>query len=95
MRFLFPWIPWSTDMGATLQSPRGLNTGQLGLTFASIAIGLCLVAACTPIIYRSYLKAERNEREATGDPNASPPPEERLWVAMILGWCMPISLFWL
>ncbi|KAL8279816.1 hypothetical protein RQP46_007666 [Phenoliferia psychrophenolica] len=72
----------------------GLTTDQEGLTFASIAVGMAIVAACAPLIYNSYVAAEVRERKATGNPFASPPPEERLRLAMLGTWCLPISLFW-
>lgn len=80
---------------ASSKSQYGLTTGQLGATFASIAIGLVIVAATTPLIYSSYLAAEKRAREETGNPNATPPPEERLRMAMYGTWCLPIALFWM
>lgn len=72
-----------------------LNAGLLGLTFIPIALGIALLGIFgIPFIYKSYLRATARAVEQHGE-GAVPPPEERLKVAMIGTWLMPISLFWL
>ena len=62
------------------------NDGLVGLTFASVLIGLGLALFVTPRIERDYLK-----RAAAKGGNAD--PEDRL-VGMMLGcWFVPISMF--
>jgi len=76
-------------------APFDLNAGQLGLTFIPIAIGVTIVGLATPLVYAAYRKELQKVQDETGKEAASPQPEERLRLAMIGTWFVPISLFWL
>lgn len=71
--------------------PFGLNAGEIGLTFISIAIGLLVCLSMTPFIYKRY---RRKVREAKEEGKENPDPEERLMTAMIGSWLVPIGLFY-
>lgn len=76
----------------------GFNTGQMGLAFIPVAIGVTSTTLATPWIYKRYkshLHRIRDEAEAKDEPASDPPPEERLITAMYGTWLVPISLFWL
>ncbi|GAA6001804.1 hypothetical protein JCM10207_002328 [Rhodosporidiobolus poonsookiae] len=70
--------------------PYSLSDGVLGLTFLAIIVGLLIMGALIPLIYRFHLRAEaKAEREGR-----SLQPEQHLWIAMWGTWLIPISLFW-
>ncbi|GAA6049248.1 hypothetical protein JCM3770_005904 [Rhodotorula araucariae] len=67
--------------------PHGFNTGEVGLTFMSIMIGIALVAVTgVPLQERYY------ERQVVKH-NGHPPPEARLPLMMVCSLVLPISLF--
>jgi len=63
--------------------PFGFNTGEQGLAFLPIAIGLFCATAFVPLIYSRYMRITEKVQEKKrndGDKNwqkAMPPPEER------------------
>lgn len=66
------------------------SPGKVGSVFAAVSIGMVLVGALTPITYWHYKKIYY-QCEAEGRPVQ---PETRLFLCMVLTWCMPIALFW-
>ncbi|KAK4058617.1 hypothetical protein OIO90_000061 [Microbotryomycetes sp. JL221] len=74
------------------EKPYGLSVGVTGLTFIPLALGILLVTGATPILAAQRRRAVANTRRHLG-PNAVPPPEERLRLAMFGTWLMPVSLF--
>ncbi|BFZ53575.1 hypothetical protein PYCC9005_000602 [Savitreella phatthalungensis] len=67
----------------------GLNTGLTGISFVGIDVGICLGTLFTPFMYKRY------KHKAEAAHQAALPPEERLLLAMLTGWCIPAGLFWL
>ncbi|KAK4053167.1 hypothetical protein OIV83_001902 [Microbotryomycetes sp. JL201] len=74
------------------EKPYDLSVGVTGLTFIPLALGILAVTAITPLLAASRRKAVANTRRHLG-PDAIPPPEERLRLAMLGTWLMPIALF--
>lgn len=89
--------------------PFGFNTGEVGLTFLAMDVGLILSLFPLPYIYKRYVRREKEAQEhlaqlrKEGVPDseisplalaAVPPPEERLIHAMIGTWFMVAGLFW-
>lgn len=68
---------------------HGFNYGLQGLSFMGLVIGLCLCTCTAPYIYRHYRDAIYKS------PTKTLPPERRLIQAMLFGWCIPVSLFWM
>ncbi|BGP36765.1 hypothetical protein JCM10449v2_000667 [Rhodotorula kratochvilovae] len=70
--------------------PYELSPGMVGTCFLAICVGLLASSAFIPLIYKAHL-AEARKAKAEGRPV---PPEERLRVAMVGTWLVPISCFW-
>ncbi|KAI5481342.1 MFS general substrate transporter [Pseudohyphozyma bogoriensis] len=70
----------------------GLSDGKIGLTFLPVAIGVVCVGFMTPLITRSHMR-ELEKVKARGGERLE--PEERLQLAMVGTWCIPVSLFWM
>ncbi|GAA6059059.1 hypothetical protein JCM10212_002030 [Sporobolomyces blumeae] len=73
-----------------IYEPYHLSTGELGLAFLPICVGLLLCGLTIPFMTREYRKTTRRCQEQ----GIEVEPEERLKVAMIGSWAVPISLFW-
>ncbi|GAA5921347.1 hypothetical protein JCM3775_003004 [Rhodotorula graminis] len=71
-------------------SPHALSPGESGTLFLSIAVGLFLCAVCTPLM-RSDWRCRTGRAHARGQ---AVPPEERLRVAIVGTWAVPVSLYW-
>ncbi|KPV76631.1 uncharacterized protein RHOBADRAFT_52611 [Rhodotorula graminis WP1] len=71
-------------------SPHSLSPGESGTLFLSIAVGLFLCAVCTPVM-RSDWRRRVGRAHARGQAVA---PEERLRVAVVGTWAVPVSLYW-
>jgi hypothetical protein len=88
--FLFPPFLYESILFGDFEAypvifePFGFNTGEQGLAFIPIAIGLFCTTSFVPLIYSRYMRITRQMQEkkkADGDKNwesATPPPEERL-----------------
>ncbi|KAM0792584.1 hypothetical protein ACM66B_005245 [Microbotryomycetes sp. NB124-2] len=74
------------------EKPYDLSVGVTGLTFLALVIGILAVTATTPLLASSRRKAVANTKRHLG-PDAVPPPEERLRLAMLGTWLMPLALF--
>ncbi|KAI6708925.1 hypothetical protein JHW43_008532 [Diplocarpon mali] len=72
----------------------GFSEGIAGLAFLGIAVGLCLASLWIPLIHKWAKRDLAALQEARG-PNATLPPEKRLWFAMFGAPAVPISLFWM
>ncbi|PBP20317.1 MFS general substrate transporter, partial [Diplocarpon rosae] len=72
----------------------GFGEGIVGLAFLGIAVGLCLASLWTPLIHKWAKRDLAALQEARG-PNATLPPEKRLWFAMFGAPAVPLSLFWM
>lgn len=69
------------------------NTGEGGLVFLGIGMGVVLATLIFIIMDRLIYRKKTLRKRAQGD--FSPlPPEERLWPAMLGSFLLPISLFW-
>lgn len=83
-----------------IYEPFGLNPGEIGLTFISVAIGLFVTTAFTPILYKRYVTLQKTAQDTALEKGKKdweerlPEPEERLVVAMLGTWLVPISLFY-
>ncbi|CEQ38914.1 SPOSA6832_00372 [Sporobolomyces salmonicolor] len=71
-------------------APYNLSPGLVGVCFIPIAVGLVICGAFIPFMTREYRKTTRRVEAEGGEVQ----PEERLKVAMIGSWLVPISLFW-
>ncbi|GAA5921872.1 hypothetical protein JCM1841_000954 [Sporobolomyces salmonicolor] len=71
-------------------APYNLSPGLVGVCFIPIAVGLVICGAFIPFMTREYRKTTRRVEAEGGEVE----PEERLKVAMIGSWLVPISLFW-
>ncbi|BGP42271.1 hypothetical protein JCM10450v2_006364 [Rhodotorula kratochvilovae] len=67
--------------------PHGFNTGQVGLTFMSIMVGIALVAVTGVPLQERYYQRQVIKH------NGHPPPEARLPLMMGCSILLPISLF--
>ncbi|EMD32362.1 hypothetical protein CERSUDRAFT_108809 [Gelatoporia subvermispora B] len=67
---------------------RGFTEGQAGLIFIGVGIGTTLGAMTTLPLSRHYPQLLKRWR-------GFPPPEQRLWGAMIGGPCLVVGCFWL
>ncbi|KPV73417.1 uncharacterized protein RHOBADRAFT_29141 [Rhodotorula graminis WP1] len=67
---------------------RGFNSGETGLVFIGIGIGTTLGAVTSVYTQRHY-------RELVPKWHGHPPPEERLWGAMLAGPLLVVGIFWL
>lgn len=80
--------------------PFGFNTGELGLAFIPVAVGLCITTLFVPWWYQRFQRITRQvqqKQKEDGDKNwekAMPPPEERLTIAMCGTFLIPIALFY-
>ncbi|KAH9952218.1 MFS general substrate transporter, partial [Amylocystis lapponica] len=70
------------------QEQRHFSPGQGGLAFLGIGVGSTLGMALAPLQNLLYWRAM--DRSPTG----RAPPEERLYMPMVGGICLPIGLFW-
>jgi MFS family permease len=70
------------------------SEGITGLAFIGIAIGLCGASLLIPLIHHWAKRDLAIAKEING-PQASLPPEKRLWFAMLGAPAVPISLFWM
>lgn len=68
---------------------HGFGLGLQGLSFVGIAIGLTLCVFAVPVVYMRYKKGVARSK------NGKLPPEQRLVLAMCLGWTLPVSLYWM
>lgn len=64
--------------------------GKTGSVFAAIFLGMAFVGLVTPFMYWQY-KGIARRYDAAGRPIE---PEKRLYLCLVLTWCMPIALFW-
>lgn len=67
---------------------RGLTISQSGLVFVGVGIGTTIGAGITPLLISHYPELLKKYK-------GFPPPEQRLWGAMIGGPCLVIGAFWL
>jgi hypothetical protein len=67
---------------------RHLSVSQTGLTFLGVGIGTTLGAAMNLLLTRHYPRLLKEWR-------GSPPPEERLWGAMVGAPGLVVGVFWL
>jgi MFS family permease len=72
----------------------GFSQGLTGLAFLGIAIGLCFASVLVPLIHR-WAKRDLQKIKKKEGPNASLPPEKRLYFAMFGAPALPISLLWM
>ncbi|GAA5820851.1 hypothetical protein JCM11251_001844 [Rhodosporidiobolus azoricus] len=70
------------------QQLRGFNEGEGGLIFIGVGIGTTLGALLSVYVQRHY-------REIVPLWHGHPPPEERLYGAMVAGPCIVVGIFWL
>ncbi|GAA5869677.1 hypothetical protein JCM1840_000555 [Sporobolomyces johnsonii] len=71
-------------------APYNLSPGLVGVCFIPIAVGLVICGAFIPFMTSEYRKTTRRVKAEGGEVQ----PEERLKVAMLGSWLVPISLFW-
>lgn len=71
---------------------HGLSPQDVGLCFLGIDFGLIFCVASVPLVYWRYEKLRRREN---AEGNTKVKPEARLFYAMIGGWAIPVSLFWM
>ncbi|GAA5918868.1 hypothetical protein JCM8208_001882, partial [Rhodotorula glutinis] len=71
-------------------SPHALSPGESGTLFLSIAVGLFLCALCTPLMRWDW-RRRVGRAHARGE---AVKPEERLRVAVVGTWAVPVSLYW-
>lgn len=71
----------------------GFSVGEAGLVFISIGIGSIFATGSFIVIDRKTFRKQILQRIKEGN-NTPPPPEERLYAAMIGSILLPISLFW-
>ncbi|KAK5328399.1 hypothetical protein LTR93_002184 [Exophiala xenobiotica] len=69
------------------------NTGEGGLVFLGIGVGVVLATLIFIVMDRLIYRRKTLRRRAEGDFTPLP-PEERLWPAMLGSVLLPISLFW-
>ena len=69
------------------------NTGEGGLVFLGIGIGVVLATLIFIVMDRMIYRRKTLRRRTEGDFTPLP-PEERLWPAMLGSLLLPISLFW-
>lgn len=67
--------------------PHGFNTGEVGLCFMSILVGIALVAVTGVPLQERYYQRQVAKH------NGHPPPEARLPLMMGCSILLPISLF--
>jgi hypothetical protein len=67
---------------------RGFSIGSVGLTFIGIGVGAFIGCIITYLVSRQY-------NSLVGKWRGFPPPEERLYGAMIAGPMLVIGIFWL
>lgn len=67
---------------------RGFNPGESGLIFIGVGIGTTIGAATNVAMQRHY-------RELVPKWHGHPPPEERLYGAILAGPLLIVSMFWL
>ena len=72
----------------------GFSEGFTGLAFIGIAVGLCGASILVPLLHHWAKRDLAIIKEKNG-PQASLPPEQRLWFAMLGAPAVPISLFWM
>lgn len=68
----------------------GWKAGKTGSVFGAIGVGMICVGLLTPFMYHMYIGIEKRCAAA----GTSPQPETRLYLCLVLTWCMPIALFW-
>ena len=68
------------------------SQGLTGLSFAGIAIGLCLSSCLVPVIHHWAQNDLKKVKEQGGQ---RLPPEFRLWFAIFGAPAIPIALFWM
>ena len=71
----------------------GFNTGEGGLTFLGIGLGVVLATGLFIYIDKITYKKRTYKARAAGD-NAQLQPEHRLYGAMVGSMLLPLSLFW-
>jgi len=74
-------------------TPIHFNTGEGGLVFLGIGIGVVLATLIFIVMDRMIYRRKTLRRRTEGDFTPLP-PEERLWPAMLGSVLLPISLFW-
>ncbi|KAK5113682.1 hypothetical protein LTR62_003309 [Meristemomyces frigidus] len=80
----FPWV---------FAEAYGFGIKSIGLTFLGLGVA-CLVGCGLVILFSKLIfkrQVARSHKEGRG---GKVPPESRLYLAMIGGLCLPISLFW-
>lgn len=69
------------------------NTGEAGLVFLGIGIGVVLGCVISVVIDRMIYRKKTLKRQAQGDFHPLQ-PEERLYAAMLGSFLLPVGLFW-
>lgn len=69
-----------------------LSQGEVGLCFLGLVVGILICAALAFIVLARY---SRRVRAAEQMGLQLPPPEERLWIAILTAPCLPTGLFWM
>ena len=77
-----------TAFPIVFQKTRGWNSGQGGLAFLGVGLGMVIATAMAPLNNAYYL------RQMAKSPTGRAPPEARLPFAMIGSILLPIGLFW-
>ncbi|KAM0752488.1 MFS general substrate transporter [Meredithblackwellia eburnea MCA 4105] len=71
----------------------GLSMSQVGICFLAITIGLGIVTLLIPVLVHFYRKEQRRvEEEGKGE---TVQPEERLRIAVIGTWFVPVGMLWM
>lgn len=70
----------------------GFNSGETGLTFLAVGLGVCLSVVTAMIFDRTMYK--KKHIEAIKEGRAGVAPEHRLYPAMVGSVGLPIGLFW-
>ncbi|KAI0078162.1 MFS general substrate transporter [Panus rudis PR-1116 ss-1] len=70
------------------QEHRGFSTGQGGLTFLGVGIGVAIGTSMAPLQNRLYWRAMAKS------PTGKAPPEARLYFPMFAAIVLPVGLFW-
>ncbi|KAI0314881.1 major facilitator superfamily domain-containing protein [Amylostereum chailletii] len=70
------------------EEKRGFTTSQTGLVFIGVGVGAALAAAINMFLIRKFPEWIREWR-------GFPPPERRLYGAMVAGPCLIVGIFWL
>lgn len=70
----------------------GFNTGQTGLTFLAVGLGVVIAAGLGIVTDRKMYQKRWQAARAEGKENIA--PEHRLYAAMIGSFGLPVGLFW-